>query len=165
MLAQTAKGVTQESPGDSAGGVRHIERRCTAGDDPPLGRQFESAARKGDVKEMDRLLRSGVDLNATLYGKRSVAYCALYHAVSGAKKAAVRRLYELDVPLPCGEQWVTDALCAAANNGDLKMIRLLVAGGADFMRAGSDGSTPLARAIRKSHMPVVAYLEASLREA
>jgi ankyrin repeat protein len=60
---------------------------------------------------------------------------------------------------------VTDALCAAAAGGDLEIIRLLVDGGADFTLAGSDGSTPLERATRKGHMPVVTYLKSSLRKS
>ncbi|MFP3587968.1 ankyrin repeat domain-containing protein [Paraburkholderia sp. SIMBA_055] len=130
-----------------------------------LGRQFEMAAIEGDVGGMRDLLAVGVklDLNATLHFGRSVGYCALYHAVSSSHVAATRHLIGLGVELPDDEQWVTDALCNAAKDGDLGLVRLLVSAGADFSAVGSDGMTALDHAVRKSHMDLVAFLGAPSR--
>jgi ankyrin repeat protein len=76
---------------------------------------------------------------------------------------AATRLIGLGVELPDDEQWVTDALCNAAKDGDLGLVRLLVSAGADFSAVGSDGMTALDHAVRRSRMRVVAFLGALSR--
>ncbi|GMI34642.1 hypothetical protein TeGR_g8411 [Tetraparma gracilis] len=144
------------------------------------------AAKEGDTKMVRELLAAGADVNHTKEGDEATT--ALYKAAARGHLEAAQALIDAgadvekgrtddgDTPLQVayrknkksvveylksvGAQMGLDALVDAAEKGDAKKVRELLAAGADVnhTKEGNDGMTALFKAARAGHLEVVKAL-------
>jgi predicted small secreted protein len=113
----------------------------------PLGR----AAKSGNMKEVEALLRDGADVNEVMTPGLSPLHEAVFN---NAPLDIVRLLIEKGADVnkkSCGDGWATTCNCGtvlhiAACRGNAGMMKLLIDRGSDIDALDQWGSTPLASA-------------------
>jgi len=119
------------------------------------------AARNGDPDMVERLLAFGADasVSSKLSGTPLVAACLSGHEAVAVALLASARAGSLDAQ----EEKGTTALYGAALLGSMRLVGLLLDGGADPSLAGWRDGTPLRAAAQGGHADVVAALLATGR--
>ena len=86
------------------------------------------------------LVRRGADVAAVSMNPMEVT--PLHSAAAAHATEIVRMLVESDAPVNAKQHGGWTALHAAADNGDLEMIKILLQNGADRLAQNDDGKTP-----------------------
>lgn len=133
--------------------------KATGNDREPIyaeGKQSEliAAAARNDLKQVDALLKLGVNPNAVIdqWGEN-----ALMHAVLHGSVDMTRVLLEAGANPDLKGRGFTP-LGMAALRGDVRIVRLLLKAGADVDRKSSDGNTPIIAATIMHRTDVVREL-------
>jgi hypothetical protein len=117
------------------------------------------AAQKGDLEKVRQLLERGADVNQIFAGGQT----ALYYAARGGHVEVAGLLLSQGAKVNAGKP--ASPLHAAAENGQEKMVRLLLANGATVSRIDlRNGFTPLHSAVKGGHVGVVKILLANNAE-
>ncbi|KAF9593368.1 hypothetical protein IFM89_022067 [Coptis chinensis] len=125
----------------SKGNVSHADyyKPCKEVLEIPEGDLALTAARRGDVKNLEKLLRKGVNVNhGDQYG-----LTALHAAAIKGYKDAVLLLTEAGMDLECHDKEGHTALHLAVEGGNLDTVELLVNEGANVNVISKMGATPL----------------------
>lgn len=104
-----------------------------------LGDQLCAAARKGEVRTIQRLLENGAAIN----GRDQHGWTALHRASLKGRTEAVRALIEKGVDIDAREEDGYTALHCAVESGHADVIELLVKKGADVEAQTNKGVTAL----------------------
>jgi ankyrin repeat protein len=115
--------------------------------------ELRDAAAAGDVAEVRRLLKAGLDPSALPPDGDDTALIA---AVYASRADIVRLLIKAGADVNDG--WPSKPLGIAAGRGDLEVVRALIAGGADVHLPDDSGDTPLDEAVDRKHLHVIAEL-------
>jgi len=141
---------------------------------------LHAAARSGNMKEVQRLLKSGINVNSTYTSERSSGlfggnFCSditpLYEAAASGHAAVVDILIKAGANVDTEKRCtgfltgaVESPLAAAAANGDLAVVKLLAESSASpYHKEGGfifpdRHANPLSVAIRGQHTEVATYL-------
>lgn len=116
---------------------------CQCGKSPEqireLNNQLFDAAKDGDLKKINDLLRQGAEINA---GK-SEGMSALHAAIKADQIDAVRLLIEKGADVHATDYQKRTFLHVAAESGKEKSLRFLIRQGLDVNAKDKDGRTPL----------------------
>ncbi|KAK6942468.1 Ankyrin repeat [Dillenia turbinata] len=104
-----------------------------------LGDSLCMAARKGDVRTINRLLENGAAIN----GRDQRGWTALHRACFKGKFDAVKTLIEKGTDIDAREEDGYTALHCAVESGHVEVIEMLVKKGADVESRTNKGVTPL----------------------
>jgi len=104
-----------------------------------LGDSLCVAARKGEVRTIQRLLQNGAAIN----GRDQHGWTALHRASFKGKLDAVRALVEKCIDIDAKDEDGYTALHCAAESGQAEVTELLVKKGADVEARTNKGVTPL----------------------
>ncbi|KAI3413079.1 uncharacterized protein J3R85_016569 [Psidium guajava] len=104
-----------------------------------LGDRLCTAARKGDVRAINRLLESGAAVN----GRDQHGWTALHRAAFKGRADAVRTLLDKGVDADARDEDGYTALHCAAESGQFDVVELLVKKGADVEARTNKGVTAL----------------------
>lgn len=117
-------------------------------------RDFMEAAANGDVDEVDRLLKTGVDVN----GRNAMGYGALRETVVNNHPNVCRLLLDRGARVDEKDDMGWTALHWAATKGHASMGLLLLQRQADVNAKTKDGDTPAHKAGGKGHLTVLRLL-------
>lgn len=104
-----------------------------------LGDSLCVAARKGEVRTIQRLIENGAAIN----GRDQHGWTALHRASFKGKIDAVRALLEKGIDIDAKDEDGYTALHCAVESGQTEVIELLVKKGADVEARTNKGVTPL----------------------
>lgn len=154
---------------------------------------FFQAALEGDINTVESALNSGVDVNAKDEDMHNALMLAAYNghvhiikllldkgasidevdglnrtalmfAATGPFAPAVEMLIKAGANVNITdnhESWTP--VMMAASEGQLEVVKILVANGADLSMVDTDGESPLDFAKSKNHSHVVSYLETQMK--
>ena len=112
------------------------------------------AAERGIVKEVDSLIKAGVNINA----KSNEGDTALHKAVDNEHKEVVALLLDKGADINAKDRNGTTALLSAAHEGNKDIVELLIAKGADVNIQNNLGDTALINASKEGSKEVVKLL-------
>jgi len=118
------------------------------------GEELISAAKSGDVKEVERLIRSGVDLDSRDDGGWTALMCASYKNWG----EIVKLLIEAGANLNMGNSWGKTALMWASYWNWVEVVKLLIEAGANLNIRDNGGNTALILASYQNNIEVVKIL-------
>jgi hypothetical protein len=124
--------------------------RATASD----AEDFFSAALSGDVTEVKRLLKRGVDVNA----RQEQGATALLLAVSNGHRDVVELLVEAGVDVDAQDGMGRSAIGFASATGQTEIVKLLIGAGADVNARDARGRTALMLASAQGTAEIVRML-------
>ena len=113
-----------------------------------------SAAKSGDVGEVERLIRSGVDINIRDNGGNTALILASYYD----HIEVVKLLIEAGVDLNIRDDESSTALILASYQNNIEVVKLLTEGGANLNIRSNAGITALIWASYRNHIEVVKLL-------
>ena len=131
------------------GGVTETDR---AGRSP-----LHYAALQGDAEAVDRLASAGADVD----GQDQDGRTALHFAVQQGQVEAAAALLAAQARVDIEDRYGNEPLWTATFNarGDGRLIRMLLAHGADVHHRNRAGASPLALARRISNYPVATFFD------
>jgi hypothetical protein len=100
--------------------------------------QLVKAIRKGDIKEMEKLIAAGADVN-----KKSIGATPLYWAAYENSYEAARLLLDKGANIDEGMNNGWKPIHIAAKRGNTEVVKLLIDRGADIYATCPHGGTPL----------------------
>jgi len=112
------------------------------------------AVKSGNLEEVKKIIKKGVNINALLY---SDDYTALIYASENGNSDIVKFLINAGADLNIKPQGHTALLCAS-QDGHLEVVKLLINGGADINIKSNSGYTALMLAFDRSHTKTVKLL-------
>ncbi|KAJ2987304.1 hypothetical protein NUW58_g4580 [Xylaria curta] len=117
---------------------------------------LQTAAGRGQLQIVERLLTAGADVNAIDANGRT----ALYAAAAKGQLEVIERLFtaKADVNAGAASIYGRTALQAAAVNGQLEVVERLLAAKAGVNASTSFGCTPLYAAVERGHLKVAERL-------
>ena len=121
---------------------------------PALAPALFSAAERGDVSELKRLLDSG----ASVYSRDDANRTALLIAVHADRFEAVRALIEAGADVNAKDNIEDSPFLYAGAEGRLEILRLTLAHGADLTSLNRFGGTALIPAAHHGHVEIVREL-------
>ena len=127
---------------------------------PCVGQKFMSlheAALAGDVRELTRILDSGVDVDTT----NEFQSTALLYAAKAGRYGAAELLIARKASVDARNNSMTTALHCAASSGHLEICKLLLQKGADVRALDEDRDNALEMAKEEDQHDVCKYLEAA----
>jgi len=116
---------------------------------------IQTAARKGDLKEVRRQLDWGVDVNSKTFRMRLTA---LHRAAGNGHADIVELLLEKGADVNIRNEGGSTPLHWAARNGHTKVMKILLENGADTFQRGTGCGTPLESAARKGQLKAIEML-------
>lgn len=116
---------------------------------------FEKAAKDGDVKKLDELLKAGAELNERLTGGLTVLMTAAYYSRKEAVEFLLSQKAEVNVRSPRA----MFALGNAAYWGDKDVVTLLLKAGADKTLTNKEGQTPAQCAAARGFKDLAAFID------
>lgn len=119
-----------------------------------LEASLRSAAYDGDVKNLEKLIEKGVNLEA----RDSYKQTPLILAVRHGHETFVAALLKANVEVNAQDTYGQTALHHAAEWGFSKIISLLIAKGANLESRNDNGNTPLIFAVWKGHEDAIEVL-------
>lgn len=122
---------------------------------------LESAAGKGDIKEMERLIAAGANVNET----STASFTALHYAALSGQVKAARLLVEKGADVNAKDMDGVTPLHFATSAGHVEFVRLLIKNGADIGIATPNTGTALELAKRIGHSTIVRILEKAEADA
>jgi hypothetical protein len=117
--------------------------------------ELQEAIKKGDIFKIQKLLDSGVSVNAR--GDDN-DWTPLMLAIEYDKVNVAEFLIHKGANVNLGRKKGWTPLIMASVSGDLDFVKFLIRAGADINLGESDGQTPLKYASCQGHYDVVAYL-------
>jgi ankyrin repeat protein len=116
---------------------------------------FVTAAKTGDLETVIRLLKDGVDVDATDSKHRATALMwAAHEGHPEIVKVLIEKGAAIDARNPTGET----ALWFSAQKGKIEALKILHENGADSNVIGERGETALDVARKNGHQDIVDYL-------
>ncbi|MBF0621070.1 MAG: ankyrin repeat domain-containing protein [Magnetococcales bacterium] len=122
--------------------------------------KLSSAARKGQLKQVGRLLKRGVPATST--DKNKVT--PLHEAARKGRAKVVDLLLTNGAEIDARTRKKSTALHEAARKGHGGVVRMLLAEGADPLLKDRSGKSPLKLAKRGKHKAIVRLMEKRLKE-
>jgi ankyrin repeat protein len=119
-----------------------------------MGQKLISAAERGDLSTIQRLIAAGAELDAQDERGRTAAVAATY----AGHVEAVRALAAAGADLNLRDQRQDNVLLYAGAAGLLEIVRVAVAAGADTRITNRFGGTALIPAAERGHIEVVEVL-------
>ncbi|EQC30407.1 hypothetical protein SDRG_11982 [Saprolegnia diclina VS20] len=114
-----------------------------------------SAAAAGQHKEVQKLVKRGVDVNARTDENGTTA---LYRAAANGHIGVVKLLLNANADVNKPNDMGETPLCEAAAQGRASIIAMLLDAGADVNKADLEGTTPLCMAAERGHADVIPLL-------
>ncbi|CAI9102440.1 OLC1v1000714C2 [Oldenlandia corymbosa var. corymbosa] len=108
----------------------------------------------GQIKDMDRLLEKGVDINLTDQDGRT----ALHHATIGKKEPVISHLLRKGANVNVRDQDGATALHYAVQVGAMQTVKLLIKYNVDVNTADDEGWTPLHVAVQSRNRDITKIL-------
>jgi ankyrin repeat protein len=134
------------------GKLRKISQRGGNMTTNPEQTMLNDACAKGDIKEVEKLLDKGVDINgATFYSQDT----PLVYAIRNGHAETVNLLIDRGADIACNNN---APLVVAVWKGDAKIVQLILDRNVDVNAKDSDGDTPLILATREGHTEIVKLL-------
>ncbi len=116
---------------------------------------IQSAAHKGDLKEVRKQLTSGTNVNSETFRMRR---SALHEAAGNGHIEIVKLLLEKGADVNIRENCGATPLHRAAHGGHTKVMKILLQNGADTFQRGTGCGTPLEWAARKGQLKAIEIL-------
>lgn len=119
--------------------------------------QLVKAIKKGDVKEMEKLIVAGADVN-----KKSVGATPLYWAAYKNSYEAARLLLDKGANINEGMSNGWNPIHIAAKKGNAEVVKLLIERGADIYAINPFGETPLKLAEENGSTLIIRMLQQAI---
>ncbi|RPH34353.1 MAG: hypothetical protein EHM93_00875 [Bacteroidales bacterium] len=121
--------------------------------------QLVKAIKKGDIKEMEKLIAAGADVN-----KKSVGATPLYWAAYKNSYEAARLLLDKGANINEGMSNGWNPIHIAAKKGNLEVVKLLIDRGADIYATCPHGGTPLKLAEENGSTLIISMLQQAIEK-